>query len=55
MLVNLHETGLAKVLRGIDSVIHAVMLIVAEIALVVMVSIVTANVFVRLFLSLIHI
>ncbi len=50
MLVNLHETGLAKVLRGIDSVIHMIMLIVAEIALVVMVAIVTANVFVRLFI-----
>ena len=43
MLVNLHETGLAKVLRGIDSAIHAIMLIVAEIALVVICLLYTSS------------
>ena len=50
MLFDLHETGLAKVLRGIDNVIHKIMLYVAQIALLIMVCIVTANVFVRLFI-----
>ena len=50
MFCDLHDTGLAKVLRGIDNVVHKIMLYVAEIALLIMVSIVTANVFVRLFI-----
>ena len=50
MFMDLHDTGLAKVLRMIDNVIHKVMLYVAEISLLIMVAIVTANVFVRLFI-----
>ena len=50
MIMDLHGTVLAKILHGIDTVIHRIMLYVAEIALLVMVCIVTANVFVRLFI-----
>ena len=50
MLVNLHETSLAKALRNIDNAVHKLILIIAEIALVIMVAIVTLNVFVRLFI-----
>ena len=50
MIMDLHVTMLARILLGIDTVVHRIMLYVAEIALLVMVCIVTANVFVRLFI-----
>ena len=43
MIMDLHVTMLARILLGIDTVVHRIMLYVAEIALLVMVCIVTAT------------